>query len=665
MAPVSSVNPLHKPNSGTALIQAVLDTVREIAGLLRTETDDGELRVFYATLMAYCFIIRDHLDRIAKSGLSLACNLDDSITARLAALLTSQTSKEPFEVGLRAIHAQWNEVRTKDNLIKAQFIRSSVDFGEQHDQRMDLVDFLVSWESDVRARYPEDQSLWTAEDLAPQKQIGDPSLAVWNAAQAAFKAMSACQRCGCMPAHDFGARVYLGTHRKPQADAAAETEGEVSFDMFLSAMQDWQEVRVRTVKEKAIRFVVEGQASPTPAITQPKPRAAARVRHLCEPLFKAKEKKMKAYRLELKVMRGQLFKLQSERSNRLADLTKSPISLEEFLQSGPQAFSDKTKRILAVLLSCAVLHLYDTPWLPPTWSSSDILFFRTNAFETPLRPFLQTRLSGMEADGSKLDGQARQPADWDGDDEFDPDDMDPDDLLQHPCPSLVTLAITLMEVRSGMPFVELARRLNVEVEGDASCFTRYLDASMVFEAYRNKIPENLQFLSAVDKCLDPAAWQDEDGGRLDSPALRSKVYEEIVRPLETDLSLAYSFLSIEDLDEFAQTLDMSGWDQVLRGEHAQGPESHQGAPGPRSGRATPLAPISIGNASPSHGQHPSLIPVAPIAHHHLGVYQDNYQLPPTPVASPRPVPKRSGEEGYMASRFFDDETPPTGHSVEA
>lgn len=653
MAPVSGV--WDKSNNGTTLIQAALKTILDIARVLRTDVDDGELQIFYADLMAYCVMIRNHLDRITRAGMSLACTLADSITARLGAILTSKAS---VEAGLRELHARWDEVRTKDSLTKAQFIDSALAFGERHDQRMDFVDFLASWENDVQARYPEDRTLCPAEDFAPQKKIGYPSFAVWNAAQAVFKALAACQNCGCMPAHDFGARLCLGTYRKSNADA--DTEGEVDFDMFLSVKQDWQEVRVNTAKEKVIQFATEGQAPPR----QPKTPAAT-VRRLCEPIVKAK-KMMAAYRLELKVMRGRLFKLQSsERISRLVDLTKSPVSLEEFLRGGPRVFTEKTKRILEVLLSYAVLHLHDTPWLQSTWSSSDIIFFRTNASEIPLRPFLQTSLSGTEEDGLKLDEQGQKSGEWNGD-KFDPDDIDPDDLMRHPCPTIVTLAIMLMEVYFVTPFGDLARRLNIEVGEDASCFTRYLDASMVFEACRNEIPENIQFLYAVERCLDPAIWEDEDGSKLDSQTLRSRIYEEVVRPLENDLSLAYSFISIEDLDQFAQALDFSSWDQAIGNQQAQNQDSwqhrdpHGRTPIPPSGPASLLA----GHASPSYSYHSSP-PIAPLAYHHLGVYQESYQSSVVPEVSPNMVPKSSGEVDYKASRFFDDETPPSGHPSEA
>ncbi|KAH8777847.1 hypothetical protein F5883DRAFT_696801 [Diaporthe sp. PMI_573] len=393
----------------------------------------------------------------------------------------------------------------------------------------DLLDLLVTWEANVNAQYPDDCS-WPAEDYAPQEHIQDPPFAVWKAAQVVFNVLSSSQDCICDPAHDYGARLRLGTYRKPNSDDDDDNEDEVSFDMFLSAMQDWQEVRVHSARERAIQFaVMEAEATTAKAVSKrAKNIQRLNIQCLCEPIFNMK--KRSAYRLELQVKKGQLFKLQSERSDQLIDLNKTPVSLDQFLQGGPQSFTEKTKRILMVLLSYAVLHLHDTPWLQSTWNSSNVIFFRNRGSQTPLRPFL---------------------------DEYENDDVDPDDMMQHPCPTMVPLALMLMEIFFVALFDELARRFNVKITGEMPGLFQYLDVDMVFNSCKSEIPENSHFLNVIDKCLDPTTWKDEDDATLDYQALRTVIYEEVVRPLENDLRQAYSSISIQDLDQFAQTLDMN------------------------------------------------------------------------------------------------------------
>lgn len=638
-----------KNDAGTDLVPAALRAILEIARDLRTVADDGELRGFYAELMAYCVLINNHLSRIIRDRIRLAYDLVDSIAARLGAIVILRGT---VEERLRELAVRWGEVRAEDSTVKAQFIGSSLAFGNTYHQRVALIDFLASWESDVRRQYPEERSSWTAEDVAPQKKIREPPFSVWNSAQAVFKAMTSCQDCGCTPEHDFGARLCIGTYRKSGADD--DNEGKVDFDMFLSATQDWQEVRVHTAKERAIQFDIDLHAPPR----QPR-TSGARVKRLCVPIIKAK----RMMTVELKVAQGRLLWLPSERSKRLEDLTKNPVSLHEFLKGHPRAFTGKTRRILSVLLSYAVLHLQDTPWLQPTWSSSDILFFRTMESEIPLRPFLQTRLSGIQAPGLDVDDHAELKPSGE-EDEFDCDDIDPDDQMQHPCPTILTLAIMLMEIYFAMPFQDIAMRLNHEVARDSPFLTKYFVAIDILEAYRDEMPD--LFLQAVDKCLDRATWEDEEGTRLDSHTLRSSIYEEVVRPLENDLLLGYSSISIEDLDRFARELDFSNWDQAIRNQQPQD-QDIQNYPEPQGKTRTPinkLASPAPGPTPPSSSYHsppPTLSP--PRSHFGMCVESKECSLilgvPSSLVSTP------ADSADYKAAKFFDDEAPRGGRSPEA
>ena len=205
--------------------------------------------------------------------------------------------------------------------------------------------------------------------------------------------------------------------------------------------------------------------------------------------------------LPVRVIQGKLFKLQPDRSDRHLDPVKLLISLEHFLHTG--LMTEKTKRILVVLLSYSVLHLYETKWMQ-SWSSLSLVFFRTKVGETPLRPFLQISISDMPKPGDDT-GQAEGSA-----------ESETDDLLPHPCSTIVNLAVMLMEVFFAAPFNNLAKRFDVSASGETSGPSRYWDVEEVFEACKGDILEDSRFRSVVDKCLDPRTWLDEDGKRLDS-----------------------------------------------------------------------------------------------------------------------------------------------------
>lgn len=661
MVPVS--NPVAHVGINTNLLVATSRTLQEVANILRISEKDGELMIFYADLTAYCAMICGHAQRISRVGIEIDGNYLHRVLAHLGSALLSHNSLEWSACGitlyakLGTLNQRWEHIRKADSGTKLQFIEQFFKFASSIEERNKFIQELRSWEDDFRAQYPEDPSQWVAENFAPQTKISEPSYAVWNSANTIFKALVACKNCPCSPMHDFGARLSLGTYRKPAPDDDADDE--LDFDMFLSMKQDWHEARIHAAKETVVQWAVDDGVQGLQTKRKRPQVKAMKVKRLCEPIEKMK--KMTAHRLELKVTRGQLYKLQSERSQFSIDKTKDAVSLEQFLRGGSRSFTERTRRILAVLLSYAVLHLHDTPWLRPTWSSSDILFFHTTTSAIPLRPFIQTQLSSLGSESSDTIFRScvdEECGEGDCYDEMDPDDIDPDDLVRHQCPSLVTLAVMLMEVYFVTPFEVLAKKYGVELGDSASDRATYLDVDMVFRACRDEIPENFQFHCAVEKCLDPTAWEDEEGNKLDDQSLKTRIYREVVRPLENELIQAYSSISIDDLDRFAQTLDFgSPWDQTIldlnQQTHALNPsettEIHQSfSPSPE-----PIPPFYAQYYNPQtlfQHQYPFLLAQKP------GFYSH----------SPQSVSSLTDHDvDYKASKFFDDETISEAHSHEA
>ena len=289
--------------------------------------------------------------------------------------------------------------------------------------------------------------------------------------------------------------------------------------------------------------------------------------------------------------KDKLWKLRSETSCSLIDKTKPPITLQQIIHEG--ALNGKIKCILAVLLSCTVLYFHETPWLQHTWGSSNILFFRTVSSTIPLKPYMQTRIlhrdsqtrskdvncytkQGNEACGSENCTKRNQNET--DDEESDSDDTDPDDLLEHPCPFLVPLAIILLELYMSKPFTALARQYGIDLAEVQESEVSWIDADSVFRKCKLDMPGNSQFRYTVEKCLDPQTWEDSEGEKLDTQTLRTKIYEEVVWPLEDELCRAFSYIDIEELDTFAQTLDFGRYGQSMPVQHKENasPSPHPG-----------------------------------------------------------------------------------------
>ncbi|KAG5657305.1 hypothetical protein KAF25_005869 [Fusarium avenaceum] len=535
---------------------------QQIAKSLWLDEQDEDLKAFYAKLIVYCTIIESRILSVGESVLALS---DDNLHTLLPPLMGISTvslegldniSIDVWPRDLAGIHDKIRSI--KDNASKIEIIRTHLDLGTTPEERKKIEKSLDQCEGELRVRYPEDSSQWAAEDLAPQLNISEPTYAVWGAAQSMFKAMVACMNCTCTPAHDLDARLSLGTYRTPKLDLDVEMD-EVDFNMFLSSQQDWQEVIVRAAKEIQVRVAFDESHNPSPEVKCVPAVKTMRVKNLCEQIAKIKSRAL--YRLVFKVTRSQLFKLQSERSGSSVYKSQNAISLDEFLRNKSDSFTEKTKRVLAVILSSAVFHLHNTPWLESAWNSSNIWFFRSSSSTIPLKPFLHRLIPTIENQyPNDCDSGLEKVTDPD---DIDPDDIDPDDVLSHDCPALVILAIMLLEIYFVAPFDILAQRFNVILESglQSTAFTRYVDVNGVFQACQKEIPENSQFYLAVENCLDPKVWQDEEGNKLDDPTLRTRIYSQVVLPLETELSQAYSDIRIEDLDRFAQDFNFGSWGQ--------------------------------------------------------------------------------------------------------
>jgi len=634
---------------------SLLKTTQEIAMFLRMHEGKGELKIFYADLTAYCAIIRDHCNRISQAGHRIDASLRASISQHLASLFTLPVG------GFDELIRHWPGMHVDAS--KADFVGRHVRFESTQDARNRFIHTLSEYESQLKSLYPDDPSKWAADGFFPSKKMKEPSHAVWKAAKAILVALTACKACKCTPNHEFSTRLLLGTFRVPECAPGIETdEDEVGFDMFLSMEKEWHEARIRVVRETTVRWQVGGSRDPGSEIKKRKQKPKQRVRQLCEPI--AKMGALSSHRLELQVSSGEIFKLQSQRSTFPFDKTKDPFSLQSFLRGGPRSFTEKTRRILAVILSSAVLHLVDTQWLPSTWDSSDVVFLPATSSGIPLRPFLRTSipntLSPEVTSSSKDiddDGSASRISE-----DIDPDDLDPDDVMQHPCPALVSLAIMLLEVYFAALFDVLAARYGVTLADKLAApkSAQYLDASLVFESCRGDIPENSQFHYAVEKCLDPTVWEDDEGEPLNASTMRSTIYQYVVQPLEIELTQAYSSIPIHDLDRYAQALNFASWDQpMLPQEH-----THQGLTGDSSMAtsflSTPSSSPLSSCASPFSPPVPflhQLFRQPPEIHYHLDV--SRYST--LPGASERP----HSPLDLRAPRFFDDELATAAHSTEA
>ncbi|VUC32850.1 unnamed protein product [Clonostachys rosea] len=639
--------PILASGRGCDLVDLVLATsksILQIAKVLSGRQTEREVKKLLRHFIVHCMLVFDQVQRIRtilvpeNDLLSRALGLFESLIALDA------TSKHPYG-RQQGLNKRWDAIRTQKADAKFAFASRCLIL-DQTPKLHALDESFNVWEEDVMAKYPEDGLDWSLDDYGPPKERRpEPSYAVHSAARSMFKALTRSTSCECCTKHD--ARLCLRTYRTLEMYQDDDNETN-DFEMLLSSHHDWQETHVHTVRKRVVRFMVDNETQQSPPAKNHLDYKPMPVKRLCDQLKKMQQ--MASKRLEFKVENGRLLKLRSEKSKFRIDKRKPPMSLQQFIRESPRSLTEKTKRILAVLLSYTVLHLHDTPWLQPSWNSSNIFFFQTLSSNIPLRPFIQTQLTVQDLDDQdehKPQSNAgrdafleRDPDDLDPDD-LDPDDPDPDDIftdpddIEHPFPTLVTLAVVLMELYLAAPFNILAKNRDLYFPEDVDSRTRSLDVASVFNEYKREIPQNSQFHYALEKCLDPRTWEDDNGRKLDDQALSVKIYEEVVRPLEDELCDAFDFIRIEELDTTAENLDFRSWGQAIY--HNEEDTSSRGTPvslregifsSPRRGLAKMNDSVSSYLSSPDLG-----------SGHHMVTSSE-----------------------YMAAKFYDDEKASDSHS---
>ncbi|KAM0317313.1 hypothetical protein ACHAPQ_011050 [Fusarium lateritium] len=541
------------PGEWISLLPQVLQTFREICDNLARDELSPELRRFYFHTNARIFILSDIHD--GSPDIFSAHLTNSRVLQRLLHLLdrvgtglvVSKRGVSDSLPGLAATLQLWGSELDHVTNERLSAARKHLDFGSK--QRQDeLIDCFREAEDACRMGSKVDKSEGGTEQDLCQKMRQMPPLDIWPLAQSIYSALESSNSgpCDmCKVPHGYGARLCIETYRA-QHDVDA-----CDFDMFLGLDRLWHEARIRPINKTVVKFVINDREPTSQNVSQIK---KARVKNLCRQIKESRKRWM--FRLNFEVRDNELWKTPSERSKFVADASEDVVTLSHFIAKQPHVLNGKTKRILAVLLGYAVLHLHGTEWMQPTLCSDDILFFKTSG-AVPLKPYLQVRIKSKTAGHCPMDcGEGS-----DGEE----DDMDPDDeLFYHPYPCLVSLALILIELHQARPIQDIAKENNLTTSPEMTNEDRYLMAGQIFASCQQDFED--QTRTAIDACLDQAIGTDSDNGYTDDDSLRTAIYQNIVRRLEDELEQGHSNISIDDLDILAQTLDFARYGRPIKSE---------------------------------------------------------------------------------------------------
>ncbi|PNP74525.1 hypothetical protein FNYG_12148 [Fusarium nygamai] len=454
----------------------------------------------------------------------------------------------------------WSEARRQTDDSKISFVNRWFKQDITQDERSQVDQVLEKCADELEKPQPGEQILKPVSNLASLDGV-EPPFAVRKAAKSIFEALLDCKSCSCPSQHEFKAKLELGTYRSPEKkpiskpsrrplrrhDGDPDTEA-LEMDICLSMEHDWHEFRIQAAKERIVRF--SGPEEASLCRENNNQSKSKRIEKLCKPIIEIRTRPLQ--RLLVRLKSGYLFEVRPEKSNFQIDKNTEPISLSRCFDDRKDFFTEKTKRILSLIIGYTVLHLYGTSWLQPGWGSSNIKFFQTTSYKTPLRPFIEAELLKTEAPREYDDESAE---------EFD---------SGHSCPEMVALAVVLMEIYFVKSFKQLAEMHNIPLIETRSGRITLMDVDQVFwgdeegaEGWRSQIPEDSPLLEAIDNCLDGELWEDDQGGRLDVEELRSRLYQKVIRPLELHLTHGFSQIHLDEVDQYAKSLDFGKWGQVI------------------------------------------------------------------------------------------------------
>lgn len=653
------------------------ETLLQMAEIARVTEFDEETKVFYSHLGYYCVRFRDHARRARQAPSRLDGELVGQTLQHFDSLVSESSLQElvtctsTLQLRLGALNLYWKEIRKQRNEAKRGFVDRCLTPGASQDELLE-VDKALETCADKFDKHQPEESFTTNIDTPTSLSINEPSHAIWKTAQSVFDALVGCKECSCPGQHEFGAKFGLGTYRRPEKKAGKKPAGRslqarqrklrnandadcnLDFDLFLSMEEAWHEIRVQTAKEKSVTIVLPGDDIPPKKECNIADRYA-KVERLCGPISKTKKTERQC--LVMKLTSGQLFEIRFEKSDFEIDKMAEGISLSRCLEERKEAFTEKTQRILSLIIGYSVFYLDGTSWLQPGWGSANIKFFQTTSRKTPLRPFIQTKLPGpcpqLPTAGSAPDPQAfvnSTNCDDDASDELD---------SVHRCPALVTLAVVLMEVYFVMPFRKLAQIREIPLMEDPDGRLNIIDVDQVFngivneddevvkEGWRSEMPDNNPLRTAIDNCLNGELWEDDEGRALDNGTLRSRIYGNVVNQLELYLTQGFNMISLDNVDNYARSMDLEKWGQAITSQE-------------RDGQATvPSQGILMAPAAPSPA-------VVLLASGHVGVHttepgiwktmhQDSQIQSILPYSTEHLYTESRPDFNYKASQFFDDE----------
>lgn len=543
------------------LLLSVLPIFIEAADSLATKQSTIDGRSPYLYMQGLCVLVLTELGRtksLINPGTECVVQLLDVLDGLLPRPTHLEIPRNHADSGSPQPHhnLKWAALKSECSPLNQsllsrvqvehrQSISSCFDFGDR--QQLSHVRHQLQAVYDFcRLQYPEASPIYVDEHTPPKMKRVEPPWAVWKAAQSTYRLLTSVKDCACDPSHPYDARLFLATHR----DSKDQDDG-CNLELFLALGSPWQEVRVGIFDEPRVKLRINDEPTFKPV------KGNKQIKNLCKLITQFKKLQMRLHRLKFTVENGILWNNPPEESPFPLYLSEGEISLEDFIRTRAVTLTEKTKRIIAVMLGHGVLHLHGTGWIQKSWGASNVMFYQVSS-AIPIRPYIEINL---------VDNVPERSADGMDVSDDDEDYFGNDDCFAHPFPGLVMLGMMLMQLYMARTFDSFAQEFEMEDPDQLDSNAKFALATLAFKKHGSTISFSEQYWHAIDRCLDPNIQCDEDGKIMDQDDLRRVIYDEIVGPLEDELGQgkfsAGASNFILNLDTEARNLDLANWGQPL------------------------------------------------------------------------------------------------------
>lgn len=434
------------PDDDLELLLSVLPIFIEVADSIETKQTTTESRSPYLYMHALCMLVLKELGR-TKSLLNPDTECVVELLYVLDGLLTRsthlQTPSKRLDTGSYRLHQKLADLQSTYRPLRQPSLSQndhrqpiSSCFNFEDGQRIsDALHQLQTVYDFCRLHFPEESPIYVDEHSPPKRKRVEPPWDVWKSAQSIYHSLASVKDCECNPGHPYDARLFLATHRNPEAQ-----EDDRNLELFLSLGSAWQEVRVGIYNEPRVKVLINDEPASKPT------KKNKQIKNLCKLMTQFKKLQLRLYRLSFTVEDGSLWNNSPEESPFPLDLSGGEISLEEFIRTRAVTLTEKTKRIIAVMLGHGVLHLHGTGWMRQSWGASNVIFYQMGS-AIPIRPYIQVDL---------VDNVLECKADQSDAPDDDEDYFGNDDCFAHPFPGIVTLGMMLMQVYMSRTFESFA-----------------------------------------------------------------------------------------------------------------------------------------------------------------------------------------------------------------